>query len=274
MKLLNSHWFFFLFVILLCIIGGSKMSMAKTLVLGDKPLAESEIQTTLDLYSEEKPMRPNLPPRKLAEAAVSVGKWYIYSLSAAEMSKPSEPTIRQDSPECDFYLVYIPFTLHPSPENKYYQDVKFFIGLANKNATAFDLLPMKVNVEEDVKETYVLSSNFKFQGVEGKAKAEGKAELGYEVQFKNIKPIISAFGQGENKFYWIYQSQKGHKVFPGTRHVFVVLEVPHGIEHISGIIYYEGNMRYKWFKEWRSKETKSDYYPIEWDLSAAKHLHE
>ncbi len=251
------------------------MSMAKTLVLGDDALEQSEIQTTLDLYSEEVPMGPDLPPKKLAEAEVSIGKNYIYSLSKAEVSRSSEPTIHQDSnPEWEYYLVYIPFTLHPPPGNKYYQDLSFLIELSNKDATAFDLLPISVTVEEDVKTTYLLSSNFKFQGMKDKAAAEGKADLGYEVQFKNIKPIITAFGQGENKFYWVYESQKGHKVFPGTRHVFIVLEVPHDIEEISGIIYYEGTMQYKWLKEWRSKETKSDYYPIEFDLSAAAPLPE
>jgi len=260
--------------IFLYILGGTKMSMAKPLVLGDEALNPSEIQTTLDLYSEEGLMGPDLPPKKLVEAEVSIGKHYIHSLPKAEINKSSEPAIRQDTnQEWDYYLIYIPFTLHSPPGNKYYQTLKFFIKLANKDATAFDLLPMNITVEEDVKTTYLLSSTFRFQGTTGKVGIDGKADAGYEVQFKNIKPIITAFGQGENKFYWTYESQEGHKVLPGTRHVFVVLEVPHGTENINGIGYYAGTLQYKWLTEWRPKEIKSDYYPVEFDLSTATQLY-
>lgn len=247
--------------------------MAKTLILGDEALDPPEIQTTLDLYSEENLMGPDLPPKKLAEAEVSIGKHYIHSLPMVEINKSSEPAIRQDTGLAwDYYLIYIPFTLHSPPGNKYYQDLTFFIELANKDATAFDLLPMNITVEEDVKTTYLLSSTLRFQGTTGKVGIDGKADAGYEVQFKNIKPIITAFGQGENKFYWTYESQKGHKVHPGTRHVFVVLEVPHGTDDIAGMVYYRGTLYYKWLTEWRYKETKSDYYPVEFDLSTATQL--
>lgn len=274
MKIWSSFYgSFFLMGIFLCILGENQMSMAKTLVLGDDPLDPSEIETTLDLYSEEKLMGPNLPPKKLAEAEVSIGKHYIHSLPKVEINKSSEPAIRQDTnPKWDYYLIYIPFTLHSPPGNKFYQDLTFSIELANKDATAFDLLPMNITVEEDVKRTYLLSSTLRFQGITGNISLDGKADAGYEVQFKNITPIITAFGQGENKFYWTYESQDGHKVHPGTHHVFIVLEVPHGTDDITGMVYYRGTLYYKWLTEWRYKETKSDYYPVEFDLSTATQL--
>lgn len=268
MQVGTSILLFFLFTL-----GGYAVSNAKTLVLGDEALNESEIQTTLDLYSEEVTMGPESAPKKLAEAEVSIGKHYIHSLSKAEISSSAKSAVQQKSSSAwDYYLIYIPFTLHPAPGKKHYEDLTFYIELANKQATAFDLLPTNVTVEEDVKTTYLLSSTFKFQGATGKAGIESRADAGYEVQFKNIKPIITAFGQGENKFYWTYESQKGHKVLPGTRHVFVVLEVPHDTEDVSGMIYYQSSMRYTWLMEWRTKEIKSDHFPIEFKLSAATPL--
>jgi hypothetical protein len=238
------------------------MSKAEDLILGDQPLPESEILVTLDLFSEEKPLGPELLPKKVKEAEVSIGKWHIFFLPPVK-SIASKPT--PDRSMWDLYFVCIPFTLHEPPGDAHYQRVKFEIELYNEDATAFSLLPKNVTSKEEVTKTYVLSPQFNFKGIGGKV-----GDISYQIRFERLQPIINAFGEGESRFYWIYTSPKGQEVFPGTKHALIILEVPRGIKSVDGIIYPEVAMAKKLLGIRRLKDTKADPYPITWNLSGAK----
>lgn len=253
----------FLLIITLWVFGGLEMSMAATWVLGDEPITENEVDTTLDLYSEEKPMAPDLPLKRLFESEVTLGKHHIYLPPGTDKIASSEPMADSD-PKWDFYLIHIPFTLHPPPGDKHYQDLKFVIRLENDKATAFKLFPTNVVVEEDKEKTIDLSLAFESRG------AEGKVGYGYQVTFKDLKPILMAFGEGENLFYWEYTSQQGHYVLPGAKRVLIILEVPHGTKILNGETYYEAVIEEEWLGRLRPKETKTNHYPIYWDLREAE----
>lgn len=245
------------------------MSKAEELILRDQPLPESEILVTLDLFSEEKTLGPGLPPKKVKEVEVRLGKWLISFLPPVK-STPTRPIMTPDRSKWDLYLVYIPFTLREPPEDTYYQRVDLRIDLANKDATAFDLLPKNVTTKEKVTKTYELSPEFKFKGVEVKV-----GKISHQICFESLRPIITAFGEGESRFYWVYTSLEGQEISPGIKHALVILEVPGGTESVSGTIYCEADMLKKMFGIFRRKVARSgEPYPINWNLREAKPLFE
>ncbi len=116
--------------------------------------------------------------------------------------------------------------------------------------------------------TYTLSPQFKIKGVEGKI-----GEISSQISFESLHPIIMAFGEGENRFYWVFTSQEGQQVLPGTKHALIILDVPRGTKSVHGKIYCEALISQKLFAELLPKRVETDHYAIDWNLTEAKPLY-
>ncbi len=243
----------------------ASVAFAGEMILKDQPLTESQKLMTVDLFSEEKIMGQEHAPIKLLESQVTIGKEYIFFIPPQKSH--SAALIMPDRTKRDLYMIRIPFTLHEPSENKYYQKVIFQIELDNRDAVAFDLLPKNVTSTVHVTKTYTISPQFKFKGVEGTI-----GGINSTISFESLHPIITAFGEGENRFYWIYARQQDQPVPPGTRHTVIILDVPRGTKAVNGNIYYEVVISQKIFGDLLPKKAKTNHYPIKWNLNEAKPL--
>jgi len=252
-------------VVILFYILGASVALSDELVLRDQPLAETEKLMTVDLFSEEKIMGQEGSPIKLLESQVTIGKEYI-SFIPPQVSH-STVLITPDRTKRDLYLIRIPFTLHEPAENKYYQKFIFQIELYNRDTVAFDLIPKNVSSKENVIKTYTISPQLKFKGVEGTL-----GGIDNKISFESLYPIITAFGEGENRFYWIYTSQQDQPVHPGTKYAVIILDVPRGTKSVNGNIYCEAVISQKIFGKLLPRHARTSYYPIKWNLSEAKPL--
>ena len=261
---LNQMVYLF-FIVFIITLGCSAVTMAEELILKTQPLSESEKLVSLKIFSELK-LRGDITSRKITESQVTLGRGHT-SFIPPSKSISSHPIITPDRSIWDLYLIHIPFTIHEPSEDSYYQKIKFKIDLANRDISAFDLLPKNVTSKVEVAKTYILSPQFTFKEVEVKV-----GELGYEVRFDSLRPIISAFGIGESQFYWIYTSQENQRLFPGTRHVLIVLQVPKKVDFMYAMISYEVVIVKKLFGKWRSRDAMTDSYLMKWNLAGAKPL--
>lgn len=243
----------------------ASVAFAGEMILKDQPLDESQKLMTIDLFSEEKSMGKALTPIKLLESQVTIGKEYIFFIPPQKAQ--SAAVITPDRAKRDLYLIRIPFTLHEPAESKYYQKVIFQIELDNRDAVAFDLLPKNVTSTEHVTKTYTISPQFKFKGVEGTI-----GGISSKISFESLHPVITAFGEGENLFYWVYSSQQNQPVSPGTKYAIIILDVPRGTKAVNGNIYYEAVISQKIFSDLLPKKAKTNHYPIKWNLNEAKPL--
>jgi len=243
--------------------GALTMNETSELVLGDKPLSESEILATIDLFSEEELLGRETPPKRIKEAEISLGKWHIYFIHP-ENCKTCEPIMGPDRSLWDLYYVHIPFTIHELPPDRWCQRFKLQINLSDIKATALDLIPKKVTVTE--KETWQIAPQFNFMGI------GLNGVMDYTICFENIKDVISAFGEGQPQFYWVYTAQKGHRISPGTRNVIILLEVPSGTKFVTGYIYYEADLTKNLFGLLPQRTAITDKYPMNWNLAEAKKI--
>lgn len=242
------------------------VAVAEDIFLSDKPLSESQTLMKIGLYSEDKVMGQNNIAIKLLESELSIGRNIISFLPP--MKKQSQIiSLAPNRTKRDLYLIRIPFTLHELPEKKHYQKVMFQVELDNKDVVAFDLLPKDVLSKEQVTRAYTISPQIKFQGIEGSL-----GEFDNKITFETLTPVITAFGEGENRFYWIYSFQHDQFVLAGTKYAVIILDVPIGMTNISGKIHCEAEIVQQFFGENVSKQAKINDYPIQWDLRDAKHL--
>ncbi|MGA3085594.1 MAG: hypothetical protein ABSE95_12505 [Thermodesulfobacteriota bacterium] len=243
----------------------ASVALAGELVLRDRPLAETEKLMTIDLFSEEKIMGQENAPIKVLESQVTIGKEYISFIPPQKNNTAT--IIIPDRNKRDLYLIRIPFTIHEPAKNKYYQKVRFQIELDNRDAIAFDLLPKNVNSKENVMKSYTISPQFKFRGIEGTL-----GGITNKISFESLHPVISAFGEGENLFYWIYESQKEQTISPGTKYAIIILDVSRGTKTITGNIFCEALISQNIISDLLPKKAKTNHYPIKWNLNEAKPL--
>ncbi|HET8851627.1 MAG TPA: hypothetical protein VFN02_03810 [Ktedonobacteraceae bacterium] len=176
-----------------------------------------------------------------------------------------EPLLAPNRKKWDLYLVSLPFTLHTPPDNRYYEEVTFFVELATPDAQAFDLFPHSIMTEVEETKTYTLSPQIKFREIEASL-----GQVGRQLQFKGLRPTITAFGVGESKFYWVHQGFKEQQaVIPETKHALIVLQVPRRTSFVEGKIYYKTVIAKKMLGEWRKKDGIVNDYPIRWELHDA-----
>jgi len=242
------------------------MNTSETLLLSNEPLSDSETTITLDILSDESSLRRELDRKKVLEGKITYNpkSCHIFFLPPAKRKNSSVFT--PDRTKWDLYLIGFPFTLHPAPGERYYKALTCFIELADSQATAFDLFPKHVATKIEETKSYTISPHFKI--------AEMEVELGQisrEIRFTALHPTITAFGEGESTFYWVYKGfQEQKEVIPETKYALIVLQVLRGTQSIGATISYEVDIARRLLGAWRDKESTTDPHPIQWDLSEAK----
>lgn len=244
-------WSITLLAVSLATLGGIRMAVAQTLIFGDEPIPDSEVVVQLDFYSRES--RLGTGEALLKEGTITLGAVKAYRVKP-ETSETMEPVRPTGVPPLDRYLVVFPFTLHSAPGEREYNSVLFKVELSNQKVIASDLIPGNVFTEEDVKKAYMIGGSVEYKGV------GGSLELSKEIAFTSLRPVITAFGDGESNFYWKFAGQSDQEVYPGARRVAVILEVPHDVSTITAVITYEIDVRRKWLDDWKGFNATTEPY--------------
>ncbi len=245
------------------------------LIFSNEPLTPSKSTVTLSILSEENVLKGSdtrrgydLPQRTVLEGQITLDpRGRIFFIPPLE-STMSEPLLVPDRSKWDLYLVYLPFTLHMAPGKAYYEELTFFVDLATPDAVAYDLFPDGITSEIEETKTYTLSPQITF-----KEAGISLGQISRQLQFKGLRPTISAFGKNEHKFYWIHQGFKEQKaVIPESKHAAIILQIPRGTSLVEGTISYSIKIIKKMVGGFRQKDGKVNAYPVRWVLRDAPPL--
>jgi hypothetical protein len=227
--------------------------------MDDAPIPNDRVAATRDLYHGDQTMGPGGSTR-VVEAPVTLGVQHVYSPPLAPAGSAGRAPSAHAS---DYYLITIPFTLHPLSRDRGYRRVKLELRMDDPKITAFKLIPDALQTQEDVKRGFDLSGALKKAGVE----LEGSGS--YSVAYRNLQPLLSSFGLGEHSFYWLLQAQAGNPVTLGARTMLVLLEVPAGTAKVAGELRCEADIDslFPWLGP---QHATIDPYPLSWNLQDAE----
>jgi len=247
--------------------------MNKVLILSNAPLPETETTISLDILSTEEDATrgTRLIRKKELEGKITFNpdRCLIFSLPPSTGSSPSQ-VFMPDRSQWDLYLIIIPFTLHKPASDRYYEEMTFFVEMANLKATAFDLFPRNITTSVEETRTYTLSPQFTIGPI-----GASIGQIGRQIRFTSLHPTITAFGEGESTFYWVYEkSQEQNGVIPETKHSLVVLQVPSRTTSIAATISCETVIAREVLGVWRYRDAATDVCPVQWDLSKALPFYE
>jgi len=219
-------------------------------------IVQARPATNLELFGVQQTMGTG-GERKTVEALVALNEPLIFA--------PPEAAAPNSRATHDYYLVCIPFTMHPLSGGRNYDRLELRVKLGTPGAMGFMLIPSAVVTEEDVKRTYDISAGFDRAG----AKLGGG--VSYVIGFKHIVPIVRAFGESSPNFYWQFKRTKAGPPLLGDHSTLVILRVPKGSKMVNGELYAEGliESRIPWIDR---QEVFSDYKPVSWDLVKAEPL--
>lgn len=242
------------------------MKLEDELFLGNEPLPASDTAVTLDILSQDDVLRgEELAQKRILEGKITLNPRSCPVFSVSPPMGTAAPMITALRAMWDFYLVVIPFTLHPAPGNNHYDRVSFLVKLTNPEATAFDLFPKNMTTPMEEIKTYTLSSEIKIQETGG-----NHVQGGRQFRFSALPSKITAFGEGQSTFYWVYEGLEEQKeVVPGTKHALVVLRVPRGTRFVDGTIDFEVAIAKKLLGAWRTTTAVVRSFPIHFELSGA-----
>ena len=233
---------------------------AKTWVLDNAEIPNNQVSVELEIYREEKVMGLDVQTTRVVESSVTLGIQHIYT---SPIRQSASPPVQARAYRSRYYLVTIPFTLHPLRGDLVYKRLKLEIRVDQKKATAFKLFPDHLTKEEDVEQEYDVSATL------GKSGVELSGGGSHTIRFTNLDPVISSFGLGQSNFYWIFEAQKGHPIALGSRKVLVLLEVPNETRVVEGTIRYEAEIG-GLLARFGMRPAHTDYCRIYWDLEAAE----
>jgi nucleoside phosphorylase len=252
------------------------VNMDEIVTLSDEPLPETQATITCDIFSEAAEddrtihRREGLPQKKELEGKITLNpeRCLIYSLPPTAYS--TAQVIAPDSTQWDMYLIIIPFTLHRPPEDRHYEEMTFFVEMADQSVTAFDLFPRDVSASIEEEGMYTLSPQLTVIPADANMRTGGK-----QIRFPPLYPIITAFGKNESTFFWTYEkSPAQQRVAPGTKNVLAILQVPRQTGMIEAKISYEMVVVKHLPGKWRYTDAASHKYYIRWDLSQAQQFYE
>jgi len=247
-------------------------NMNETLLLTDEPLPESDATITLDILSSDGggTRGAKLIQKKELEGKITFNHERCQIFFLPPSADPaSSQALTPDRTQWDLYLIIIPFTLHKALGESYYEEMTFFVEMANRDVTAFDLFPKNITTDVEAK-TYTLSPHLTITQTE-----TGIGQVGKQIRFTSLHPTITAFGEGERSFYWVYeeaQEQKG--VVPETKYALIVLQLPHGTSSITATISYETVIVRQLLGVWRHRDGATEARQIQWDLTGAPVFYE
>lgn len=239
------------------------------LMLNNEPLREEKSALTLSITSEDSGLRGggDLPEIKEVEGKITYNPHAYDPFFLPIRKRGGSPVITPDRTRWDLYLMIMPFTLHPAPGENYYEKLTFLVKISDPRVTAFNLFPKQVTTEAEETKSYTISPHFTIAAT---VDIE-LGQVGKEIRFTTLHPTITAFGEGESRFFWIYEGGPGQKgVRPETKYVLMVLQVPHGMTSLEATISYKVNIAKKILGRWRSKKGATDQQLIQWNLKEAR----
>lgn len=245
-------------------------SNRQPLVLEPEPLARKDILATLDIASKQERMGSGGPLR-IQEGELTMGKLILYSLKVPKA--PIKDTARllstPNSKLYRYYLVIFPFTLSPPPPNRRYKEMIFKIVVSNPQITAFELLPKEVTREEEVTQVFDIGFSVSLSDETDKTKGDigVSAKETQTVKFTRLRPIIKSFGDRQNDFFWQFTSPSDSPVEPGSRRTAAILQVPSGVNQLSGTILWQVSLERRFFEDWLNIPVTVDVLPFELQLN-------
>lgn len=227
------------------------------LVLDPEPLAPDAVLATLDIVSKQ----GRLGQGDIIErhGQVTIGKPLLYKLE--EPTGDMAQLLAPNGQHWRFYLVVFRFTIHPPPGQRRYREMAFKVALSDSRITAFQLLPERVANEEDVNKGFDIGFSISLP-VGGDASAKATKT----VQFTRLRPVITAFGDGESEFYWLYTAPSDMPVEPGARRTAAVLQVPFETERLIATIRWGIDLERSVFDQWRNIPVSVGDFPLELQL--------
>lgn len=274
------------------IVGGSTMNAsALEINLETKDIRPEEGLTTLGLYSEEHHLGPvpsnedsakaqkpseEVPGglsggdtgqagvdkqiRHVLEGCVTVGSPIIWGLS------PDKYKLAGGN---EYYVVYLPFTLHHIEGDKKYHDCLFMVDLHKSKCIAVDLFPSIVEKELLIEKKITVTPQLEF-GFKSLAKVNITGESEWANKSVLLVPIIKSHGEGEDTFYWVYEAFNQQTVSSGTKQSAILLSVPKDTQEIKGTIRYSVTIMEKVFGIWEKRTARSGKYELSWDLRSCR----
>lgn len=233
--------------------------VSKVLIIESKPFPEEATATRLDVFATEATLGGEAKRlKKFGE--ISIGKPEIVRLTSNSDTTASRLT----DLNFDRHLIKLPFTIHQPYPGTEYQEVVLKITTSNPTHIAYDLEPKRVTKSEKINTRYELSPEFKFKEIIG-------AKLGsasYGIEFECLYPKITAYGVGEQTFYWVFEGKAGGELVlvSGTTGVGISLRVPKGTKRLTGTISYALEMKYKYMGMFREQPGKTADYDFNWNL--------
>jgi hypothetical protein len=241
------------------------------ILLNNEPLPEIDSTITLDIFSEEGDATrgTKLIQKKELEGKITFNpkRCPIFSLPLTD--SVSSKVFTPDRTRWDLYLIIIPFTLHKPPSDRYYEEVTFFVEMEDRRITACELFPKNITTSVEETRGYTLSPQLTIGQVQASI-----SQVSRQIRFTSLHPTISAFGEGESTFYWVYEkSQEQKGVIPETKHALAVLQVPRQTKLIAATISYEMVVAREVLGIWRYRDARTDVCPVQWDLSKVTPYH-
>ncbi len=224
-------------------------TMPPVLVLDPEPLAPDEVFATVDIVSKQGRLggEGDLPVR---EGRASVGKPRVYDLP--EPTAHLQPLSQGE--RWRYYLAVFPFTLHPPLHGRRFLEMTFTVVLPDSRATAFQLWPDRIVSEEDVTKSSDIGLTVSLPGGKAGGPVDGELSANAKqiVKFTRLRPVITAFGNGQSRFYWRYTGSSGVPLDPGDRLTAAVLQVPADVERLDATVEWSVDLERRVFDQWRN----------------------
>ena len=238
------------------------------LTLTPSTLTEGDMIATFDVLSEQGHLGGGDDKILIKEGMVSVGRPELYSVADRAAETPLRPVPDPDGRTWTQYLVIFPFTVHPPAGERRYQKVVFKVTLSDPDITASKLMPDCVSHDREVETTYDLGFSIAMSGNVAVVAGEGKGSASYvrSVKFKELKPIITAYCQGENEFYWIYTSIAEKPIEPGGRYVAAILHAPKDGKRLEAVISWKLELERRIFELWEPVVVRVNDYHLKLSL--------
>src|SRR2546421_1266267 len=243
------------------------MKHMETFNLSSELLPDTKSTITFDTFNSEGDIRrgTEIPQRKEREGRITFNPdgCQIFSLQSGT-GQVSSQMITQDRALWDFYLVVMRFTLHKVQGEGYYKEITFLVEMTDEHTIAFDLFPGHITTDVEAK-LYTLSPDLTI--IEAETNVHRPCR---QIRFTSLRPTITAFGEGESIFYWVYEASLGSKgVEPETKNALIVLQTPHRTTSVTATIGYEAVIAKQRLGVWAYEDGKTEKRQIQWDLSKA-----
>ena len=148
--------------------------------------------------------------------------WPAEQALQAELGKPWTPP----AGDRRYILLRLACSLHPLAEDRArYEEARLAVFLRPRSGAgstfAHDLYPVRATAERKGKYTVSLGPDLKF----GTAVDMSLGQVGAEIEYLQVFPVIQAFGLGESNPYWQFAHHASNPLL-GCQHVYIVTAVP------------------------------------------------